>query len=70
MVVENSFSFGRDYARTLRIWRHDFLARRDQVLAQGFDERFIRTWEFYLAYCEAGFRARHLDVWQLGFEKK
>ena len=64
LVVENSFSFGRDYARTLRIWRHDFLARRDQVLAQGFDERFIRTWEFYLAYCEAAFEQDNTDVVQ------
>ncbi|MEY2622189.1 MAG: hypothetical protein RIT26_2009 [Pseudomonadota bacterium] len=64
LVVEDSFSFGRDYARTLRLWRHDFLAQRDQVLAQGFDERFIRTWEFYLAYCEAAFEQGSTDVVQ------
>ena len=34
-----------------------------------FDENFERMWQYYLAYSEAGFRARHLDVWQLGFEK-
>ncbi|MEY2659946.1 MAG: hypothetical protein RLZZ123_1118 [Pseudomonadota bacterium] len=64
LVVEDSFSFGRDYAHTLRLWRHDFLAHRDQVLAQGFDERFIRTWEFYLAYCEAAFEQGSTDVVQ------
>ena len=64
LVVEDSFSFGHDYAKTLRLWRHDFLARRDQVLAQGFDERFIRTWEFYLAYCEAAFEQNNTDVVQ------
>ena len=35
----------------------------------GFDETFVRVWEFYLAYSEAGFRSGHLDVWQLGLEK-
>lgn len=64
LVVEDSFSFGHDYAKTLRLWRHDFLACRDQVLAQGFDERFIRTWEFYLAYCEAAFEQNNTDVVQ------
>ena len=40
------------------------MARREEVLAQGFDERFIRIWEFYLAYCEAGFDAGDIDVVQ------
>ncbi len=44
-----------DYARTLRTWRSRFLARLDDVRAQGFDERFIRMWEYYLALSEAGF---------------
>jgi cyclopropane-fatty-acyl-phospholipid synthase len=56
--------FGADYARTLRSWRERFRAGRDRVPALGFDEVFLRMWEFYLAYCEAGFRARYLDVAQ------
>lgn len=64
LVVETVFEFGRDYAQTLRLWRHDFLAQRDQVLALGFDERFILTWEFYLAYCEAAFEQGSTDVVQ------
>ena len=40
------------------------MARRDDVLALGFDERFLRIWEFYLAYCEAGFEAGDIDVVQ------
>ena len=64
LVVETSFEFGRDYAQTLRLWRHDFLAQRDRVLALGFDERFILTWEFYLAYCEAAFEQGSTDVVQ------
>jgi cyclopropane-fatty-acyl-phospholipid synthase len=64
LVVEDSFTFGRDYAHTLRLWRQDFMAQRDQVLALGFDEKFIRTWEFYLAYCEAAFEQGNTDVVQ------
>ncbi|WP_426195740.1 class I SAM-dependent methyltransferase [Massilia sp. DWR3-1-1] len=60
--VVDKFSFGLDYARTLASWRAAFHARLEQVRAQGFDERFIRTWEFYLCYCEAAFRARNTDV--------
>jgi cyclopropane-fatty-acyl-phospholipid synthase len=56
--------FGADYARTLRSWRQRFLAGREQIRALGFDEVFLRLWEFYLAYSEAGFRAGYLDVAQ------
>lgn len=54
--------FGDSYARTLAAWRDRFLARLSDVRAQGFDERFIRMWEFYLAYCEGGFRERSIGV--------
>jgi cyclopropane-fatty-acyl-phospholipid synthase len=54
--------FGESYARTLRAWRQRFLARLPEVRAQGFDEDFIRNWEFYLAYCEGGFRERAIGV--------
>jgi cyclopropane-fatty-acyl-phospholipid synthase len=57
-------SLGPHYARTLAEWRSRFRAARGQVAALGFDEVFERLWEFYLAYSEAGFRARYLDVWQ------
>ncbi|MFT3736148.1 MAG: cyclopropane-fatty-acyl-phospholipid synthase family protein [Rhodocyclaceae bacterium] len=60
--VSNEHAFGLDYARTLAEWMQRFNAVRDEVLAQGFDERFIRMWQFYLAYCEAGFRAGSTDV--------
>ena len=53
--VEDEFSFGQDYAETLRRWRERFLAQRGQILQLGFDERFMHIWEFYLAYCEAAF---------------
>ncbi len=51
-----------DYARTLQAWRTRFMARLDEVRQMGFDERFIRTWEYYFASCEAGFRTRNLGL--------
>jgi cyclopropane-fatty-acyl-phospholipid synthase len=54
--------FGDSYARTLAAWRERFIATLPEVRAQGFDERFIRLWEFYLAYCEGGFRERSIGV--------
>ncbi len=54
--------FGGSYALTLETWRQRFLAHLPQARAQGFDERFIRMWEFYLAYCEGGFRERSIGV--------
>ena len=67
--VVDEFAFGADYAETCRRWREDFLARRDEVLALGFDERFLRIWEFYLAYCEAGFATGDIDVVQYTLAK-
>jgi cyclopropane-fatty-acyl-phospholipid synthase len=58
-------SLGQHYARTLHEWRDTFNARWDTIKTQGFDETFRRMWEFYLAYCEAGFRTGYLDVFQL-----
>lgn len=54
--------FGHSYALTLRAWRQRFLAQRSAVQAQGFDARFCRLWEFYLAYCEGGFLERSIGV--------
>ncbi len=59
----------RDYARTLAHWRERFLANLDSVRNLGFDERFIRMWEFYLCYCEGGFRERIIGTAQLAFAK-
>ena len=62
--VQEEFTFGTDYAETLRRWRERFLAQRAQILQQGFDERFMHIWEFYLAYCEAAFTMGDIDVVQ------
>ena len=55
---------GGDYARTLSIWRETFNQRLPEVGALGFDERFVRKWNYYLAYCEAAFAMRHISVVQ------
>lgn len=68
-VVEQR-SLRGDYARTLHLWRKRFLDRAEDVLSMGFDDIFIRMWEFYLAYSEAGFRADYLGVSQLGLARK
>jgi cyclopropane-fatty-acyl-phospholipid synthase len=67
--VVDEFCFGRDYAETCRRWRADFLSRREEILALGFDERFMRIWEFYLAYCEAGFDVGDIDVIQFTLQR-
>ena len=63
-------TFGLDYAETLRRWRETFLGAWPEVQRLGFDETFRRKWEFYLAYCEAGFASGYLDVAQLRFERQ
>ncbi|MGR8012146.1 class I SAM-dependent methyltransferase [Streptomyces hypolithicus] len=65
LKVAADFGFGEHYAETLRLWRESFTRRADAVDALGFDATFRRMWELYLAYSEAGFRARYLDVRQL-----
>jgi len=69
LEVLESHAFGADYAETLRRWRERFLAQRTAVLANGFDERFVRIWEFYLAYCEAAFEEGNIDVVQYTLRK-
>ncbi len=63
-------SLGPDYVRTLAQWRENFMSRWETVAALGFDETFRRMWEFYLAYCEAGFRVGYLDVHQLSLQHR
>jgi cyclopropane-fatty-acyl-phospholipid synthase len=61
--------FGPSYALTLRHWRERFLARLPEVRALGYDERFIRMWEYYLCYCEGGFRERVISCAQMLMHK-
>lgn len=68
LAVHSTDMFGASYARTLRLWQERFQAAWPDIAASGFSPRFKRMWEYYLAYCEAGFRAARVDVglWRLG----
>jgi cyclopropane-fatty-acyl-phospholipid synthase len=61
--------FGDDYPRTLAAWRDRFRSAWPTLVPLGFDERFRRLWEYYLAYCEAGFLSRNIDVRQMIFAR-
>lgn len=69
LQVTESLAFGADYSETLKLWRERFIAARAQILQQGFDERFLHIWEFYLAYCEAAFAMGDIDVVQYTLHK-
>ncbi|MEN2980613.1 cyclopropane-fatty-acyl-phospholipid synthase [Tistrella bauzanensis] len=65
LAVTDEYAFGADYARTLIAWLARFDAARARVVAAGFDDRFIRLWRYYLAYCAAGFDTGRIDVVQV-----
>lgn len=69
LAVTNQRPLGRHYARTLRQWRDNFNANWSTINAQGFDETFRRMWEFYLAYCEAGFTTGYINVHQISMSR-
>jgi len=69
LTVVNELAFGADYARTLRQWRADFMAKDPAVRKLGFDCRFMRIWEFYLAYCEAAFATGNTSVMQFTLQR-
>jgi cyclopropane-fatty-acyl-phospholipid synthase len=62
--IDDEFAFGTDYAKTLCIWYASFNSQLERVSQLGFDEAFIRLWNFYLMYCAAGFSERNIDVVQ------
>jgi len=67
LALERVATFGRDYAETLVRWLAEFDAHEPSVRALGFDERFVRCWRFYLAFCAAGFASGTTDVGQYTF---
>lgn len=64
LKVVNRLAFGKDYAETLKRWRLDFVAQDAAIRSQHFDDAFMRTWLFYLCYCEAAFAHANTDVMQ------
>ena len=69
MMIVSLKDIGRDYALTLERWREQFMDKLETVRSQGFDERFIRMWEYYLCYCEGGFRERAISTVQVVMAK-
>ena len=69
LEVVAELDFGLDYAETLARWRTRFLAEDGAVRRLGFDTRFMRIWEFYLAYCEAAFSAGNTSVVQFTLQR-
>ncbi|MDB4583706.1 cyclopropane-fatty-acyl-phospholipid synthase family protein [Draconibacterium sp.] len=65
MVMVGMQEIGEDYARTLQVWRERFMQRLDEVRALGFDDYFIRMWNYYLCYCQGGFEERIIGTSQI-----
>ena len=69
LQVTDQFAFGQDYAETLRRWHQAWEAHSIDIIKQGFDEKFMRIWRLYFAYCEAGFDEGKTDVLQFVLQK-
>ena len=63
-------SYGLHYSSTLKIWRDKFSERWEEISEQGFDNTFKRMWNFYLSYCEAGFKSKNIDLIQFSLTNK
>ena len=70
LAVNSYISYADDYANTLEIWREEFNKKWELIKSQGFDLTFKRMWEFYLSYCEAGFKSKNIDLIQFSLQNK
>ena len=70
LAVDSYISYADHYANTLAIWREEFNKKWDLIKNQGFDLTFKRMWEFYLSYCEAGFKSKNIDLIQFSLQNK
>ena len=68
--IDKINSYSEDYAKTLLIWKKNFFKKWNSILPLGFDDYFKRMWEFYLSYCEAGFKAKNIDLIQFSMSNK
>ncbi len=69
MHLHHLEEFGLSYAKTLALWKKAFNERLDQVRSLGFDDSFVRKWNYYLSYCEAGFAMRNINVVQMVYAR-
>ena len=70
LTIDLMNSYGDHYSDTLRIWRNQFLKKWDLISKQGFDLTFKKMWDFYLSYCEAGFKSKNIDLIQFSLQNK
>ena len=70
LKFEKCNSYGTHYSSTLSIWRDEFLNKWEDISKQGFDNTFKRMWNFYLSYCEAGFKSKNIDLIQFSLQNK
>ena len=70
LEIKDFYKFGLDYAQTLNLWRKEFKEKYAEVKEIGFDESFLKIWDFYYTYCEAGFLSRRIDVAQIVLQKR
>ena len=70
LAISSYISYADHYANTLSLWRNEFLKKWDLIKNQGFDLTFKRMWEFYLSYCEAGFKSKNIDLIQFSMQNK
>ncbi|XP_049386008.1 uncharacterized protein LOC125850167 isoform X1 [Solanum stenotomum] len=69
LCVEHLENIGSHYYQTLRCWRKNLLKNKSQIRALGFDDKFIRTWEYYFDYCAAGFKTCTIGDYQIVFSR-
>ena len=70
LKLEKINTYSDDYARTLATWRKNFLDAWEKISPLGFDEYFKRMWEFYLSYCEGGFKSRNINLIQFSMSNR
>ena len=70
LTINSYVSYADDYASTLAIWKKEFNEKWDLIKNKGFDLTFKRMWEFYLSYCEAGFKSKNIDLIQFSLQNK
>ena len=70
LEINNYNSYGQHYSNTLQLWREEFTKKWDLISSQGFDLTFKRMWNFYLSYCEAGFKSKNIDLIQFSLQNK
>ena len=70
LTIKSYLSYADHYANTLAIWRNEFNKKWELIRKQGFDSTFKRMWEFYLSYCEAGFKSKNIDLIQFSIQNK